>query len=326
MQPLLKLLGLQVHFAEARGKRIHAVNGAFLEVRSGEVVGVLGESGSGKSTIARALLRLLSNRASVRAETMEFDGRRLLELDEPEMERVRGAGISMIPQDPGQALNPVIKVGDQISEVVRAHRGWSPKRCRQEAEVLLQRVHLASSSRRFYDAYPHQLSGGQQQRVVIAQALSCQPALVVADEPTASLDSTSQQEVLDVFCELKREKQMSVLLITHDPRILAGLADRVAVVYGGRIVETGSLDQVYGQPRHPYTRGLLACAGSEGGKLPAGARLPTIEGSSPDAEFLPAGCSFAPRCTSRLEGCDTRRPSAVELEHEQRVECFLYGG
>ena len=326
MQPLLKLLGLQVHFAEAHGKRIHAVNGAFLEVRSGEVVGVLGESGSGKSTIARALLRLLSNRASVRAETMEFDGRRLLELDEPEMESIRGAGISMIPQDPGQALNPVIKVGDQISEVVRAHRGWSPKRCRQEAEVLLQRVHLASSSRRFYDAYPHQLSGGQQQRVVIAQALSCQPALVVADEPTASLDSTSQQEVLDVFCELKREKQMSVLLITHDPRILAGLADRVAVVYGGRIVETGSLDQVYGQPRHPYTRGLLACAESEGGKLPAGARLPTIEGSSPDAEFLPAGCSFAPRCTSRLEGCDTRRPSAVELEHEQRVECFLYGG
>ena len=257
---------------------------------------------------------------------MEFDGRRLLELDERGMESVRGAGISMIPQDPGQALNPVIKVGDQIAEVVRAHRDWSPKRCRQEAEVLLQRVHLASSSRRFYDAYPHQLSGGQQQRVVIAQALSCQPALVVADEPTASLDSTSELEVLDVFCELKREKQMSLLLITHDPRILTGLADRVAVVYGGRIVETGSLDQVYGQPRHPYTRGLLACAGSVGGELPAGARLPTIEGSSPDAEFLPAGCSFAPRCTSRLEACDTRRPSAVELEHEQRVECFLYGG
>jgi oligopeptide/dipeptide ABC transporter ATP-binding protein len=326
MQPLLKLLGLQVHFVQAHGKRIHAVNGAFLEVRPGEVVGILGESGSGKSTIAKALLGLLSNSARVAAETMEFDGRDLLQLGERKMQSVRGAGISMIPQDPGQALNPVIKVGDQIAEVIRAHRDWSPKRCRQEAEVLLQRVHLTSTSRRFYDAYPHQLSGGQQQRIVIAQALSCQPALVVADEPTASLDSTSEQEVLDVFRELKREKQMSVLLVTHDPRILTGLADRVAVVYSGRIVETGSLDQIFGQPRHPYTRGLLACAGPETERLPAEARLPTIEGSAPDAEFLPTGCSFAPRCSRRLDACEARHPSAVELENEQRVECFLYGG
>lgn len=325
MQPLLKLLGLQVHFVQARGGHVHAVNGAFLEVWPGEVVGVLGESGSGKSTIAKALLRLLSNSAQVTAATMEFDGRNLLELDEEQMESVRGGGISLVPQDPGPALNPVICIGDQIAEVLRAHRDWSSKRCRQEAETLLRRVRLTSSSRRIYDAYPHQLSGGQQQRVAIAQALSCKPSLVIADEPTASLDSFAQRQVLSLFRELKENNQMSLVLITHDPRILIGLADRVAVVYGGRVVETGELNQVFAGPRHPYTQGLLACAGSEHSRLPAGGRFPTIEGTAPDPEFLRTGCSFAPRCPNRLNTCETHRPSAVEMGRSQRVECFLYG-
>jgi peptide/nickel transport system ATP-binding protein len=221
-----------------------------------------------------------------------------------------------------------MKAGDQIAEVIRAHRDWSWKRCREQAGALLERVHLRSLDRRIYDAYPHQLSGGQQQRVVIAQALACQPALLIADEPTASLDSETEQEVLQLLREMKREQEMALLLITHDPKILAGLADRAAVMYAGRVVEEGSLSQVFREPRHPYTKALLACVPptTEECGFTAGARLPTMEGSAPDPEYVSAGCTFASRCTRRLEVCDMRPPSPIEMKDERRVECFLYGG
>jgi oligopeptide/dipeptide ABC transporter ATP-binding protein len=232
----------------------------------------------------------------------------------------------MIPQEPGLALNPVMKVGDQIAEVIRAHRDWSAKPCREEAEALLERMHLSSPDRRMYDAYPHQLSGGQQQRVVIAQSLACEPALVIADEPTASLDSETEEEILQLLRKLKADRKMSMLLITHDPKILTGLADQVAVMYGGRVVEKGSLDQVFREPRHPYTRALLACVPpAPGDSGLAGGRLPTIEGSAPDPEFIPVGCTFAPRCAQRMKLCESQAPSAVEMEDAGRVECFLYG-
>jgi oligopeptide/dipeptide ABC transporter ATP-binding protein len=328
MPSLLKVLGLRVAFAGSQRQRIHAVNGASLEVRHGEVLGVLGESGSGKSTIAKASLRLLPKSAEITAGTIEFEGRDLLRLREQEMEKLRGARLAMIPQEPGLALNPVMKAGDQIAEVIRAHRDWSWKRCRQEAGTLLETVHLSSPDRQLYDAYPHQLSGGQQQRVVIAQALACQPALVIADEPTASLDSETEEEILKLLRELKADRKMSLLLITHDPKILPGLADRVAVMYGGRVVEEGSLEQVLSEPQHPYTKALLACVPPAPGEstLASGMRLPTIEGSAPDPEGIPPGCTFAPRCTRRMEVCETRPPSPVESEDTRRVECFLYGG
>ncbi len=327
MLPLLKVIGLRVEFVQPPRKRIHALNGASLEVQHGEVLGVLGESGSGKSTIAKASLRLLAKNAEITGGAIEFEGRDLVRLKEPEMEKLRGARIAMIPQEPGLALNPVMKAGDQIAEVIRAHRDWSWKRCRQEASDLLERVHLPSSDRRMYDAYPHQLSGGQQQRVVIAQALACQPALVIADEPTASLDSGTEQEILKLLRELKAQ-EMSLLLITHDPKILAGLADRVAVMYGGRVVEEGSLDQVFREPRHPYTKALLACVPPAPGEYTraSGMRLATIEGSAPDPELIAPGCSFAPRCAERVKRCESHPPSSIALEDAREVECFLYGG
>jgi peptide/nickel transport system ATP-binding protein len=327
MPPLLKILDLQVQFIGPQGKRVHAVNGMNLEMQAGEVVGLLGESGSGKSTVARTLLRLLPKSAQATARSIEFEGLDLLALAEIKLEKVRGAKIAMISQDPGLALNPVRKVGDQVAEVLRAHRDWSWLRCQKEAEALLERVRLNDPHRRMYDAYPHQLSGGQQQRVAIAQAVSCQPALVIADEPTAALDSSIEREIMLLLGELKTERNMSLLMITHNPTILRGLASRVAVMYGGRVVEEGTLNRVFQEPQHPYTKSLLACVPPAPGErmLIPGKRLPTIEGSSPDSEAEPVGCSFAPRCAQRMQKCEVQRPVPVLTEDVRQVECFLYG-
>ena len=328
MMSLLRIVELRVDFVERDGRRTHALNGANMEVWHGEVLGVLGESGSGKTTIAKAALQLVAKTAQIMAGTIEFEGRNLLGLKERDMAKLRGARIAIVPQDPGLALNPVMKAGDQIAEVIRAHRGWNRRRCREEASFLLERVHLSTEGRGMYDRYPHQLSGGQQQRVVIAQALACQPSLVIADEPTASLDSDTEKEILRLFAELTAERKMSLLLITHDPKILRDLADRVVVMYAGRVVEEGLVEQVLREPRHPYTRALLACAPavSEEPQFKAGMRLPSIEGSPPSPEFVAVGCSFAPRCAQRRELCDIRPPSPVETEAARHVECFLYGG
>jgi oligopeptide/dipeptide ABC transporter ATP-binding protein len=325
MQPLLRLVGLDVQFAAA-GNVIHAINGASLEIFPGEVVGVLGESGSGKSTLAKSLIHLLPSNARVTSKTFQFAGREISSIDASQMRSLRGDQIATIPQDPAVALNPVMRVGDQVAEVLRAHRNWSGKRCRQEAERLLTRVQLTHCSRRMFDAYPHQLSGGQRQRVVIAQAIACEPALVIADEPTASLDSASEREILDLFRQLKRDLHISLLFITHNPALLAGLADRVAVFYAGRIVEIGPLQRVFNESAHPYTKALLACLGPDIGSSNATRdnRFPTIKGVRPDSNFMPSGCSFAARCSQRLETCDQRRPSSVALDDERNVECLLY--
>jgi oligopeptide/dipeptide ABC transporter ATP-binding protein len=328
MQKLLKVLGLRVDFIQSERKLIHAVNDVSLELRQGEVLGVLGESGCGKSTIARALLQLLPRNARITEGAVEFEGQNLLGLKDSEMQKLRGSRISMIPQEPGLALNPVLKIGDQIAEVIRAHCDWSWKRCRDDATALLQRLSLAGPNRSFYDAYPHQLSGGQQQRVAIAQALACQPTLVIADEPTASLDSETEIAILQLLRDLKAEHKMALLLITHDAKILPGLADRVAVMYAGRVVEERSVDRVFHEPQHPYTKALLACALPEPGNcgLTPSMRLPTIEGNAPDPTRVPSGCTYAPRCRQRMEVCGKRRPAPTETRDAGRVECFLYGG
>jgi oligopeptide/dipeptide ABC transporter ATP-binding protein len=328
MQKLLKVLGLRVDFIQSERKLIHAVNDVSLELRQGEVLGVLGESGCGKSTIARALLQLLPRNARITEGAVEFEGQNLLGLKDSEMQKLRGSRISMIPQEPGLALNPVLKIGDQIAEVIRAHCDWSWKRCRDDATALLQRLSLAGPNRSIYDAYPHQLSGGQQQRVAIAQALACQPTLVIADEPTASLDSETEIAILQLLRDLKAEHKMSLLLITHDAKILPGLADRVAVMYAGRVVEESSVDHVFHEPQHPYTKALLACALPEPGNcgFTPSMRLPTIEGNAPDPARVPSGCTFAPRCRQRMEVCGKRRPAPTETRDAGRVECFLYGG
>lgn len=327
MNDLLKIVNLHVHYGESSERKVHAVNGANLQVHSGEVLGILGESGSGKSTLARAAICLLSKSARVVQGELEFDGKNLLALTEKEMQKIRGAQVAMISQDAGQSLNPVMKVGDQVAEVIRAHRALSAKQCRQEVEALLQKVQLDLGNRRAYDAYPHQLSGGQQQRVAIAQALACQPALVIADEPTASLDSATADEILELLRSLKTDKKMSLLFITHDPKNLFQLADRVAVMYGGRVIEEGSLQQVFQEPLHPYTKALLACMPPvEQFSGVSGKRLPTISGNAPDPETVAVGCTFAPRCSQRMQKCAAQTPSPSQTESARQVECFLYGG
>jgi len=321
---LLDVRSLEVAFSPPRGRTVHALLGVDLSVGAGEFVGLLGESGCGKSTLARTLLRLLPKTAVVSGRA-EWEGRDLLSLSEREMAQVRGGRICLIPQDPEQALNPVVKIGEQVAEVLRAHRDWNAKKCREVAEGLLQRVRLEGGERRIYDAYPHQLSGGQKQRVVIAEALACEPALVIADEPTASLDQELEGEIVGLLQELRTERRMALLFITHNPSLLMGVADRVAVMYAGRVVEQGPSQRVFDAPRHPYTQALLKCVRPPAVGLLAGNRLPTISGLAPNAESMPPGCSFAPRCIQRMTACDLRRPDGIVVEEERRVECLLYG-
>lgn len=325
MHPLLAISDLRVEF-QARRHAVLALKGVNLRLFPGEVTGLLGESGCGKSTLAKTLLGQLPETARVVKGAVDFEGRELLTLKEAELQRVRGARIALIPQDPALALSPFLKVGKQIAEVIHAHSDWMWRRCCEEAESLLDAVHLAIPERRVFDAYPHQLSGGQQQRVVIAQAISCRPALVIADEPTSSLDPAAEQEILELFRELKAKHQAAFLLITHDPKILRGLADRVAVMYAGRVVEESSAAFALTQPLHPYAKALLSCMPPEPGerRLGRGDRLATIAGSAPNAEALPPGCSFAPRCEARQELCDQTAPGATQMPDERLVECFLY--
>jgi len=232
-----------------------ALDDVNFDIGRGEAVGVLGESGSGKTTLALALVHLLPQSAQVMSGSIRFRGREMQSADECQLQEIRGAEISIIFQEPQMALNPVMRAGDQIIEVLRAHRNWNRRRCREKAESLLKQVRLSDAH--IYSAYPHELSGGECQRVVIAQALACQPALLIADEPTSALDNTTQAEVLALLKELKERLQLALFFITHNPLLLAGIADRVLVMYAGRIVEEGTLAQVSAQPRHTYTAGLL---------------------------------------------------------------------
>lgn len=327
MEPLLRVFDLCVQYREGANQWVRALRGASLRAGTGEVVGILGESGSGKSTLAKTLLQLLPPAAVVTGGGIEFKGRTLLGLTPKEMTALRGARISLIPQDAGLALTPFLKVGKQIAEVLRAHQGFSWRRCCDEAEELLDLVQLSSEGRRMFNAYPHQLSGGEQQRVAIAQAISCRPELVIADEPTASLDSETEAAILYLLRSLRNRFQMSLLFITHRPRILEGLAHRVAVMYAGRVVEEGPASEVLEGPRHPYTRALLAC----GARRMAGARdddrespLPTIPGDAPDGRAFSSACAFAPRCASRMEDCENRPPARTGQPEIASVECLLY--
>jgi peptide/nickel transport system ATP-binding protein len=324
MSVVLCIADLHVRFSEPSGSVVNALNGVNLRLNRGELCGILGESGSGKSTLAKTPLRILPKNAQVVSGRLEFDGRDLLQLNEHEMNAIRGRRITIIPQEPGLALNPVMKVGDQIAEVLRAHRDWHWRRCRTESEFLLEKVNLRKPRRRVYDAYPHQLSGGEQQRAVIAQALACDPELIIADEPTSSLDSSTESEILDLLRIQNAEQKSALLLITHNPAILPGLADSVAIMYAGRIVEQGSCNRIFHQPLHPYTKALLACVPPAVSGNSQRSRLPVIDGSPPDAKNLPAGCGFSLRCAARVQKCDQLRPSAQNFEDGSRVECFLY--
>ena len=298
---------------------VPAVNDVSFEIRQGETLGVVGESGSGKSVTAFSIMRLVQSPGRISSGAISFKGRNLLDLSEREMRAVRGAGISLIFQEPMTALNPVFTIGDQLRETLLVHGTTTRRDAGARAIELLEAVRIPDASARVND-YPHQLSGGMRQRVLIAMAIACKPALVIADEPTTALDVTIQAQILDLLREMKTAFNLSLLLITHDLGVIAETADRVAVMYAGRIVEQGAVRDVFRRPEHPYTRGLLA---SMPGGTP-GTRLRAIDGTVPMLGALPSGCAFNPRCPDRFDPCTRNPPNDYAVGAAHTAKCYLH--
>jgi peptide/nickel transport system ATP-binding protein len=316
---LLELRDLRVSFVGDEGE-LPAVRGVSLDLAAGEILALVGESGCGKSVTALALLRLLDANARVSAAAIRFRGEDLLALDEAGIRRIRGAEIGMIFQEPMTSLNPVFRIGDQIAEVLELHRGLGRAAARRAAVGLLERVRIAEAARRAAQ-YPHELSGGMKQRVMIAMALACDPALLIADEPTTALDVTIQSQILELLRELRRESGLAILLITHDLGVVAQFAERVAVMYAGELVEEAPVRALFREPLHPYTRALLRAVPRPGER----GRLEAIEGTVPSPRALPPGCSFSNRCAEALPRCPVEAPPVVNVG-ARPVRCWLHAG
>jgi peptide/nickel transport system ATP-binding protein len=322
-RPLLEVKGLKTYFYTEDGI-VRAVDGVSFEVYPGEVLGLVGESGCGKSVTSLSIMRLISKPGRIDEGQILLDGENLLELPENEMIKVRGNRISMIFQQPQTALNPVFKVGDQLAEVLDVHQDLGKEAGWKRAVALLKMVGVPDPERRA-EAYPHELSGGMAQRVMIAMALACVPELLLADEPTTALDVTIQAQILDLMRDLRREMGTSVILITHDLGVVAEMAERVAVMYAGEIVEQTDVNTLFDQPLHPYTQGLI-------GSIPIlgeiKERLDVIPGSVPNLVNLPPGCRFAPRCQARFKYnctiCAEVKPELEEVKPGHFVRCWLY--
>jgi len=324
MQPLLEIQDLSVSFA-ARGERVRAVQNVSYHLQAGETLGLVGESGSGKTVSSLALLGLIPlPPGRIDSGSVRFEGQELLGLPARQLRRIRGKRIAMIFQDPMTSLNPLLSVGRQLTEVLEVHLGLGRREARKRAAKKLGEVGLADPEARL-DSFPHELSGGMRQRVMIAMALLCDPAVLLADEPTTALDVTIQAQILELLKEQQERHGMALLMITHDLGVVAGMADRVNVMYAGRLVESGSTRELFRAPLHPYTQGLLASV-PRLGHAP-GERLFSIEGVPPDLAALPAGCAFDARCEQRLERCCDERPS-LEPEipggsPERQAACHL---
>ena len=313
---LLEVENLQVHFRTPAGIN-RAVDGVSFHVNQGETVALVGESGCGKSVSALSVMRLVAAPAGrIVGGQVFFKGRDLLALSEEEMRRVRGREIAMVFQEPMTSLNPVLTIGRQLTEGLEIHLGMTRGDARQRAAEVLATVGIPDAARRL-SQYPHQFSGGMRQRIMIAAALACNPALILADEPTTALDVTIQAQILELMRDLSRRFGVAMLIITHNLGVVARYADRVNVMYAGRIVERGSARDLYRRPRHPYTLGLLRSVPRL--DEPRRARLQPIEGQPPDLTRLGAGCAFAPRCTFRVERCRVERPVLAPADGEGHV-------
>ena len=316
---MLRVRGLRTRFLTDQGV-VHAVNGVSFSVRRGETLALVGESGCGKTAAMLSVMRLLpARRAHVEADEVSFRGRNLLALDDEGMRRVRGAEMAMIFQDPRASLNPVLTIGRQLIESLQVHRGLARREARERAVELMDSVGIPSPSERI-DDYPHQFSGGMCQRVTIAMALACNPDLLIADEPTTALDVTVQAQILELVGELTAERRMAVIWISHDLSVVASLADRVAVMYAGSIVETASADRLFDAPVHPYTRGLLASLPTLGNG--ARKRLTAIPGQPPDMISTPRGCAFAERCPHAFALCRREAPPLLAVGEGARAACW----
>lgn len=317
--PLLTIENLHVRFNTYAGT-VYAVNGMTFAVRRGEIFGLVGESGCGKSVTGLAALRMVPYPGEIVNGRVLFDGEDLLEKSEAEMRNIRGARIAMIFQDPSASLNPVFTVGNQIKRIIREHTPASRSEAVERALEMFGAVGLPDP-RRILRTYPHELSGGMQQRVMIAMALSSGAELLIADEPTTALDVTIQAQILELLAELREAQDVSILLITHNLGVVAETCDRVAVAYAGRVVEIGEADDVLQRMKHPYTQGLLAALPrpTQRGQL-----LQSIPGSVPDGHHLPLGCPFVPRCPDGMDVCRTDIPSLTQVGPGHRVACYLY--
>lgn len=323
MQSLLQVRGLSVSYCSDHCRPTVAVDDLSFDVAESEAVGLFGESGCGKTTLGLTLLGLLPRTGYVRAGSIRLMQIDLLCLRERQLQKIRGARMSMVHQEPGMALNPVLRVGDQIAEVLRAHTPLSMDRAKQEARALLAQVGLAADSG-ISEAYPHQLSGGQKQRVVIAEAIACRPAILIADEPTTALDAATQSEIVTLLKTLQTKLHMALLLISHDPGALEQTVDRILVMYAGRLVEEGSAQDVLQRPLHPYTRGLLRARLPEVEEANHKRFLSLIPGEAPAPTQMLAGCAFEPRCPEGRSLCRSRRPDEAQREESRRVACFNY--
>ena len=322
-KPLLEVKGLKTYLYTEDGI-VRAVDGVNFEVYPGEVLGIVGESGCGKSVTSLSIMRLISKPGKVDAGEILLDGENLLNMPEEEMIKVRGNRISMIFQQPQTALNPVFKVGDQLAEVLNVHQDMGREAGWKRAVALLKMVGVPDPERRV-EAYPHELSGGMAQRVMIAMALACVPELLIADEPTTALDVTIQAQILDLMREMRKEMGTSIILITHDLGVVAEMAERVAVMYAGEIVEQTDVNSLFDEPLHPYTQGLI-------GSIPVLGeikdKLDVIPGMVPNLVNLPPGCRFAPRCQARIKYaltiCTEVKPELEEVKSGHYVRCWLY--
>lgn len=323
MSHLLEVKNLQTHFPTRAGL-VRAVDDVSFHVDEGELLGLVGESGCGKSITALSVMRLIAAPGKIAGGEINFKGENLLGFSEDRMRALRGNDIAMIFQDPMTSLNPVYTIGEQIAEALRLHRKLNKKDAWDAAVAAMKEVAIPDPARRVKD-YPHQLSGGMRQRVMIAMALACDPELLIADEPTTALDVTIQAQILELLDELRRTRKLAVLLITHDLGVVAEVADRVCVMYTGRIVEESGVDEIFIDPKHPYTRGLLRSVPKLRARDIAGdTRLSTIQGTVPSPTALPPGCHFAPRCEYRMERCTHEPLPLYKLENGVEVRCVLY--
>jgi oligopeptide/dipeptide ABC transporter ATP-binding protein len=320
MSPLLSIEGLDVRYDGPRGD-VRAVDGLDVALEAGETYALVGESGCGKTATAYAILRLVEP-GRIAGGRILFQGRDLMTVSEKEMRRVRGAGIGIAFQEPGAALNPVLKIGTQVGESLRIHRGLSRREAWREAVRLLEAVSLPDPERQA-SSYAHELSGGMKQRAMLAIALSCRPALLIADEPTSALDVTIQAQILALLRKLKADYNLTVLLITHDFGVVAEVADRVGVMYAGRLVEEAGTRELFADPKHPYTRALLR-AMPEAGDDGRGKRLRALPGNAPDPVVPPSGCRFHPRCPDVFAPCAGIEPENLPLAGGRRVACHLH--
>jgi len=325
LRQILDVRELCVAYSARGGEVWRALSGVSFGVGAGEILAVLGESGSGKSTLAVSLSRLLPRNARITGGEILLEGADVVRMGAVQLRRVRGSGMSIIFQEPSLALHPTIRVGEQIGEVLRAHGTASSGERVERTREILAKV-FSGDVERIYLSYPHELSGGQQQRVLIAQAIACEPALVVADEPTASLDATTQREIMALFKRLRDQLGIAFIFITHNPALLAGFADRVLVLYAGKVAEVGPTHEVLSSAQHPYTQALLKCVPQVDGGDAAQRKslLPVIAGAPPSLGVLSQGCIFEPRCQDRMEMCQVREPAAAMLGGGHEVACLKF--